>query len=157
MIRRATLDDLETLLAFEQSIIEAERPYDVTIKSGDVNYYDLAELISSPRSEVLVAEAGAKIIGSGYALIKDSEPYLEHSKHAYLGFMYVVPDHRRQGVNKMIVEALAEWSLAQDVTEVRLEVYAGNLAAVRAYERSGFDPHMLEMRLDLRRSGLSSA
>ena len=32
-IRHATLDDLETLLSFEQGIIAAERPFDETLRS----------------------------------------------------------------------------------------------------------------------------
>ena len=37
IVRKATLDDLPTLLLFEQGVIEAERPFDPTIKSGDIN------------------------------------------------------------------------------------------------------------------------
>ena len=39
-IRTATLDDLPVLLNFEQEIIKAERPFDVTIKEGPVSYLD---------------------------------------------------------------------------------------------------------------------
>jgi ribosomal protein S18 acetylase RimI-like enzyme len=148
-IRKATLDDLDILLGFEQAVIAAERPFDITIKSGDVRYYDLEGLISAPHVEIVVAESGSEIIGSGYARIESSEPYLKHLQHAYLGFMYVVPGHRGKGVNKKIIEALEQWSISQDVTEMRLEVYINNLAAIKAYEKSGFTGHMLEMRVDL--------
>ena len=71
IIRPAELSDLETLLAFEQAIIEAERPFDSTIREGaDVHYYDLEDLIRSPDSEVVVAEIGSEIIASGYAKIE---------------------------------------------------------------------------------------
>lgn len=40
-VRIATLKDLPTLLAFEQGVIEAERPFDPTIKAGNINYYDI--------------------------------------------------------------------------------------------------------------------
>ena len=36
-IRKATLEDLPKLLNFEQEIIEAERPFDVTIKEGPIS------------------------------------------------------------------------------------------------------------------------
>jgi len=150
VVRRANLDDLELLLAFEQAMIEAERPFDETIRSGDdVHYYDLKTLISSPEAEVLIAELGSEIIGSGYARIEAAELYLNHDKHSYLGFMYVVPEHRGKGVNKMIVEALEAWSLSQGVSEMQLEVYVKNAAAIKAYEKSGYDALLLTMRKGL--------
>lgn len=149
-IRQATHDDLDLLLEFEQAIIEAERPFDVTLRSGrDVHYYDLAELISSPEAEVLVAEFGSQIIASGYAKIVPSDDYLIHRRHSYLGFMYVVPEHRGKGLIKQIVTALEDWSRSRGVSEMRLEVYEANDAAVRAYEKSGYSGLTLMMRKEL--------
>lgn len=150
IVRPADLRDLDVLLKFEQAIIEAERPFDETIRSGaSVHYYDLRALISSPDAEVLVAELDSKIVASGYARIEVSESYLEHDKHSYLGFMYVIPEHRGKGVNKRIVEALEAWSLARGVREMRLEVYADNAAAIKAYEKCGYEGLVLEMRKGL--------
>ena len=147
IVRRANVDDLDQLLAFEQAMIEAERPFDETIRSGgDVHYYDIEALISSPEAEVLVAELGSEIIGSGYARIEASDAYLRHDKHSYLGFMYVVPEHRGKGVNRLIIDRLEEWSLSQGVTEMRLEVYTANSAAIKAYEKSGYNALILTMR-----------
>lgn len=150
IIRTATRDDLAVLLAFEQAIIGAERPFDETIRSGnDVHYYDLEALIGSPEAEVVVAELDSKMIGSGYAKITVSESYLKHEKHSYLGFMYVVPEHRGKGVVRKIVEALESWSASQGVTEMQLEVYVENAAAIKAYEKSGYYPLILTMRKGL--------
>jgi hypothetical protein len=44
-IRQATPDDLQTLLQFEQGIIEAERPFDITLKRQHTQYYDLASML----------------------------------------------------------------------------------------------------------------
>jgi GNAT superfamily N-acetyltransferase len=148
--RRANLDDLERLLSFEQAIIEAERPFDETIRTGpDVRYYDLEGLITSADAEVLVAESNSQIIGSGYARIEGSDTYLTHSEHSYLGFMHVVPEYRGKGVNKKIIQALEAWTLAQGVTEMQLEVYAANAAAIRAYEKSGYSRLIITMRKGL--------
>ncbi len=151
-IRTATLDDLEMLLQFEQGIIETERPYDPTLKEGTINYYDLGALIASPEAEVVVATAGEEVIGSGYALIKSAQAYLKHSSYAYLGFMFVKPKHRGKGVNQKIITALKQWALSKNITEVRLEVYAENTLAKKAYEKAGFTGHMLEMRMAIRDS-----
>src|SRR5215468_9386252 len=97
-IRKATLDDLDILLAFEQDLIQTERPFDPTIKSTPTHYYDIKAMILSPAVEVAVAEFDSQVIGSGYARIEEAKPYLQHSKHAYLGFMYVIPNHRGKGI-----------------------------------------------------------
>ena len=146
IIRKATFDDLPTLLRFEQGVIEAERPYDPTLKREPTRYYDLEALITAPHSELLVAEIDGTVIGSGYARMEQSKPYLQHTQHAYLGFMYVLPEHRGKGVNREIITALQEWAYTQQVTELRLEVYTENLSAIKAYEKLGFTKHLVEMR-----------
>ncbi|PKH67709.1 GNAT family N-acetyltransferase [Flavobacterium sp. ALD4] len=148
-IRKARLEDLNILLEFEQGIITAERPYDPTLKEEKINYYDIEKMITAAHIEVVVAEIGAKIVGSGYARIETAKPYLNHDNYAYLGFMYTDPQHRGKGVNAIIIEALKEWCLSQKITELRLDVYHDNPSAIRAYEKVGFKKHLLNMRVEL--------
>ena len=150
LVRKATLHDMETLLRFEQGVIKAERPFDVTLKPNPIHYYDIKEMIKATHIELVVAELNGKIVGSGYARLEEAKPYLQHSKHAYLGFMYVDPQYRGKGVNHKIIEALKIWSISQNVTEMRLDVYFDNDSAINAYEKAGFAKHMIEMRMDIR-------
>eukprot|EP01133_Synstelium_polycarpum_P003308 gene3308-3763_t len=150
-IRKARPDDLEAMLEFEQGIVAAERPFDDTLKATGVHYYDLASYLIREDVQVVLAELGGQVVGSGYTRIELAEPYFKHAKYAYLGFMYVLPEYRGMGIVQKIIETLKDWSLSQGITEVRLEVYANNLKAVKAYEKAGFESRMLEMRLDLRK------
>jgi len=147
-VRPARPSDLKTLLRYEQGIISWERPYDPTLAQDPIHYYDLKELIESPQAEVVVALVEKKIVGSGYAKIKQAQPYLDHTYYSYLGFMFTDPDYRGKGVNKAIIDALKKWSFNQGLKEIRLTVYPDNLGAVKAYEKVGFTKHLLEMRLD---------
>jgi RimJ/RimL family protein N-acetyltransferase len=147
IIRKATLNDIPTLLQFEQGVINAERTFDSTIKTGQTYYYNLEEMISAPHIELLVAELDGQLIGSGYARIETARHFYQHPQHAYLGFMYTLPEHRGKGVNQKIIAALQTWAHAQNVHEFRLEVYTQNLPAIRAYEKVGFSGILLEMRL----------
>jgi len=147
--RKATINDLETLRRFEQGVISAERPFDPTLKNDPFNYYDLEFMIDAPHIELIVAEVNGELIGSGYARIETAEHYLQHEQFAYIGFMYVEPQHRGKGINKIILEALEKWALSQNITELRLEVYFNNTLAIAAYEKAGFAKHMIEMRLGL--------
>lgn len=149
LIREATREDLPALLEFEQAIIEFERQFDPTLAPANVSYYDLAGMIDASLVALLVAEIDHEIIGSGYARLEESKVYLKHRRHAYLGFMYVVPGRRGTGVNQELIAALARWAGAQGVHELRLDVYHDNQAAVRAYEKAGFRRHLTEMRRGL--------
>jgi len=148
-IRSAVPDDLPILLRFEQGIILAERPYDHTLKPDPISYYDVGALIEDPSAEVAVAELDGHLIGSGYARRKASRHYLTPSEHAFIGFLYVDPQHRGKGVNKLVLDHLFAWAKANDLPEVHLTVYPENASAVRAYEKAGFDAYLLEMRINL--------
>lgn len=148
-VRKASLQDLGTLFRFEQGVIIAERPFDATLKTGHIHYYELEEMIAATHIEIVVAELAGELIGSGYARIEKAKHYLQHEQHAYLGFMYVDPNHRGKGVNRKIIDALKGWAISQNVTELRLDVYANNASAIKAYEKAGFNSHMVEMRMGL--------
>ena len=151
-IRKATLNDLPILYEFEQGIITAERPYDETLKTGDITYYDIKTMIESNEDEVIVAIFNNEIIGSAYASIKKAKPHLKHSHYAYLGFMYVNPAYRGKGINKKIINELKIWALSRSLNEVRLDVYNDNHSAIRAYEKAGFKKHLINMRMEIKKS-----
>ena len=148
-VRKATLNDLPTLLKFEQGIIVAERPFDPTIKEGQITYYDIAELITNDNSEVFVVEINNDIVASGYAKIKPDRHYLKHQEQGYLGFMFVKVNHRGKKLNQLIIDALLKWCKKCGIFEIRLDVYDDNISALKAYEKAGFKKHMINMRLDI--------
>ncbi|WP_273243160.1 GNAT family N-acetyltransferase [Hyphomonas atlantica corrig.] len=148
-VRSATLEDLPALKACEQGIIAAERPYDHTLKPDPISYYDLGELVQSDDAEVAVIEIDGNIIATGYAHKRPSKAYVASDHHAYLGFMFVHPDHRGRGLNRVLIDHLTEWARTRGLPELRLEVYSNNAPALRAYEKTGFKPYITEMRLNL--------
>ncbi|WP_333863222.1 GNAT family N-acetyltransferase [Sphingobacterium sp.] len=149
IIRQAQENEVDALIEFEQGIVEAERPFDNTLKEGQIHYYDLLELIRSEEAEVLVAVVEDQLVGSGYAKLLDAKPYQKYKKYAYLGFMYVKPTYRGRGVNKLILERLISWAKERNISEVRLQVYDENSIAKNAYRKVGFKPNLLEMRMEI--------
>ncbi len=148
-IRKAIESEIDILLGFEKGIIDAERPFDNTLRDGEIHYYDLIELIRSKTAEVLVAVINKEIVGSGYAKILPAEAFQRYTEYAYLGCMYVKPEFRGQGINKRILNGLLDWVKSQNVNEVRLEVYDENITAKNSYLKAGFKPILLEMRLEI--------
>jgi len=149
IIRSAIERDLSTLKSFEQGIIEAERPYDDTLKADPISYYDIHAMMLSPDSEVAVAEVDGVCIASGYVTKKQSLDYVMHEYHAFIGFLYVDPNYRGKGINKQILNHLFDWARNNNLPDVHLTVYPENVPAMKAYEKAGFKPHLLEMRLEL--------
>ena len=148
--RSATLEDLPILYSFEQGIITAERPYDPTLAVDPINYYDIKAMILSGEVQVTVALFQGDIVGSAYAKIVKAKPYLKFESYAYLGFMYVRPEYRGRGISGQIIEQLTDWARSQNLTELRLEVYAENSSAIKAYEKAGMTKNMIEMRINIK-------
>lgn len=149
IIRLATKEDLPVLDTFMDGLVNAERPMDITIKDGKVVYYDLESFINSDEAVLYVVELNDELVASGYAKIKQDRVYLKHDQHAYLGFMFVPEKHRGNGYNKLVVDALLNWSKSKNITEIRLDVYNSNPSAIRAYEKAGFKKHLINMRMDI--------
>ena len=147
--REALVSDLDQLYICEQMVIEAERPFNASIKAGKTTYYDIEKLISESMSHLIVAEEAGKIIGTGYAQIRPSKESMQHDHHSYLGFMYVSPEYRGRGVNRQIMDMLIAWSKTQGMKDFYLDVYAENASAIRAYEKIGFTPCFVEMKLNV--------
>jgi GNAT superfamily N-acetyltransferase len=145
--RLAVNNDIKQLLTLEQKVVEAERPFNSSIKNNKPKYYDFDLLISESDSYLLIAEDKGEIVATGYAQIQFSKESLEHESHAYLGFMYVSPEYRGKGLNKKIMDRLITWSENKGINDHYLEVYSGNSSAIRAYEKLGFKPCLIEMKL----------
>ena len=148
IIREATVADLPTLLDFEQALIAYERPFAPNLRKDKISYYDLSAYIKAEDIRVVVAVIAGELVGSGYALIKENKAYKAPQYYVYLGFMYVIPKFRGQGINGQIMNDLIDWGKAQGYTEVQLEVYAEYESAIKAYAKAGLVPEILSMRLD---------
>lgn len=149
--REATFSDIEALRAFEQGVINAERPFDETLQADPIEYYDLEYLITNEDIHMVVVEIEQQIIACGYARIKKAKPYAQYSFYSYLGFMFVHEEYRGKGVNQLVIEALIQWSLEQGITMMHLDVFTENAAAIRAYKKVGFKEYLVEMRMDISR------
>lgn len=146
-LRPAAAEDLPRLRELEQGIIESERPYDPFIRGNNVTYYDLENLINDAGSYLIVVEAEDGIIGSGYAQIRQSKASHSYEQHCYLGFIYLEPAYRGQALGKAILDALKDWGIQRGMKHFRLDVYAQNTSAIRAYEKAGFEPTLVTMEL----------
>ena len=136
---------------FEQGVLQEERPFNPSIKASDAFYYDIEKLICDNKTCLQVACDEDRVVACGYAQIRPSKQSLQHDQHGYLGFMFVLPEYRGKGINKMIMDFLSNWCKGHGITDLYLDVYAQNTSAIRAYEKVGFEPCLVEMKLNLSR------
>ena len=147
LFRIAQASDMPILLHMEQELIKAERPFDDDIKTSPCRYYDFDYLLSDAQSRVLVIEDDGIVIGMGYVQINTSKTAHQHDRHGYMGGMYIAPDQRGQGLITQLIEQLVDWSKGHDVDAFYLDVYNHNLSAIKAYQKLGFQPCLLAMKL----------
>lgn len=146
-LREAQSTDKTALLQLEQALIKAERPFNASLKAKGAYYYDIDYLIDDADTHLLVGEVSDELIASGYVQIRRSKAALNHDRHGYLGFMFVAENYRGQGLNKQIMQRLIGWGKSQGVSNFYLDVYSQNASAIRAYEKLGFSPTLMEMQL----------
>ncbi len=147
-LREARIQDLPLLLEFEKGLIEYEREFTPSLKKSSFNYYDLRAYIENPDISVVVAEQHKIVIASGYAIINKNKTYKNPEYYVFLGFMYVIPKKRGIGINKMIIHYLLDWGKKKGHTEFKLDVYAPNVSAIKAYKKAGFTFDTLTMRIN---------
>jgi ribosomal protein S18 acetylase RimI-like enzyme len=148
-IRTANLDDLETLLQFEQGVVEAERPLDPFLADGDLYYYNIPQLITSKNSHLIVAVSNDELVGSGYIRIENAKECHKNPTYGYIGFIFVKPTFRGQKISNLIIESLKKWAKEKDLKELRLDVYCNNIKAIKPYEQFGFTKILVNMRMDI--------
>jgi GNAT superfamily N-acetyltransferase len=149
-IRKATLNDLDVLLSFEQQLIDVERPMDPSLEQEKkINYFDIPEFITSDTAEMYVALVDNEIVGCGYGLIKQNKSKFTQKEQGYIGFIFVKAAYRGKGVNKYIFEAIFDWFKTKGIIEVRLSVYEKNPRAIKAYQKLGFENNLVQMLYNL--------
>ncbi len=83
----------------------------------------------------IVAREAEKVVGLTKSVAEPWRPWMRH-----LESIWVAPTHRRRGVFRHLLRALAEIERDMGVTELLLWVLEDNHDAQRAYEALGFEP-----------------
>jgi ribosomal protein S18 acetylase RimI-like enzyme len=91
---------------------------------------DFAFALAGPSSTVVLATAGATVVGS---------VMVGHDGHrGWLYYLAVAPTRRRAGLGRDLVAAAERWLAARGVPKVHLMVREDNRAVVGFYERLGY-------------------
>ncbi len=154
-IRPATPADLPSLVSLlreVQSLHAHALPERFRADTADAEFSDvLSQLLASPATCVLVA-AGPTIAGFLNAELRerDANWCTPACRYCHLSGIVVAPAYRRQGVGRLLIEALQSELTRQGITKMELEVWDFNSGAREAFETLGFQPlfHRMELNLD---------
>jgi len=134
----AYMDAFESVAA-EGRWMGAEAPID---RSGRRAGFERS--VAGGDSVLVVAEAGGRIVGAGYAGLSGGI--------AELG-MFVVGGHRGGGVGRALLEAVIDWARAAGAHKLSLAAWPTNHPAIGLYARYGFRVEGTRRRHYRRRSG----
>jgi ribosomal protein S18 acetylase RimI-like enzyme len=121
-IRAARAEDLDGLLALENRCFEHDR----------LSRRSFRHFLSSDTASCLVTERDGELLG--YVLV------LFHGRTALarLYSMAVAPEHRAQGLGRVLLDAAEAVALDGGAAIMRLEVHPANFAAIALYRRAGY-------------------
>lgn len=143
-VRRATLDDLDEILALWVHYIRVHRvnpayrnmPPDALRKRRDV----FERHIRDEKSEVFVVMGSdGSLEGMLSCFEEENAPYFLPPKYARIQTPFVRPEARGRGHLRRMLDEAYRWARERELTEVRLYVSAMAAEANRLAEEHGFE------------------
>ncbi len=98
------------------------------------NYY--TNLLSNPEAICLVVEEDNQLIG--YAAIVPKTIHHRLSKYCEIENIGIVPEYRRQGIGKKLLEECCKWARSKGYQKIYLNSYFKNTNALSFYRQNGF-------------------
>jgi GNAT superfamily N-acetyltransferase len=153
VVRHATREDAETIADLALQLVEQHVGYNpdrfshIGDREAMVNYY--GNLVEEKRAAVLVAVAGAGVIGFAYV---EFEPILYAAlavKVAWLHDIFVMSESRGTRAGHLLIESAAREAKRLGASKMLLSVAAANTNAKGFFEHEGFGLTMHEMMLKL--------
>jgi ribosomal protein S18 acetylase RimI-like enzyme len=142
-IRRATPDDLDTVLSLRVALLReygehaiyGRLRHDVESRARPV----FQQQIAAPDQAIFLADRGHETVGLVRCADVRGSPLLYPDRYCYVTSVFVVPQHRRQGVLSRLMERVEEWALERGLSEMRLHNSTHNALARSTWDQLGFE------------------
>ena len=139
LIRKATPDDAEALLAHAESVMAEQifsltQPGEATLTLAQEKEWIVQKNENSSHL-VLVAEVANKIVG----MLELSNGHRQRIEHIAEFGMSIDRPFRNQGIGRRLIDAMLSWARENPVIEkISLKVHADNDRAIHLYQSLGF-------------------
>jgi GNAT superfamily N-acetyltransferase len=143
-IRKATAEDYTAICALFDEIDALHRdnlPHLFKKPNGPSRELDyFLGLISDENVGFFVAELDGGLVGFVHTFIKAAPdiPVVAPRRYAILDGILVKSEIKHQGVGRMLIETIEEWTAAKGASSIELNVYEFNQVAITFYEMLGY-------------------
>jgi ribosomal protein S18 acetylase RimI-like enzyme len=151
-IRRAAPEDLLQAKALFEELDRYQAAWRVFAPRPDLAEEAIARyraVFDDPDSVHLVAEDGAALVGMGFGRVQPISS-ISDERVMEVSNVIVLPSHRRRGVARALIEALAAFAKERGARRLALKTYAQNDDAMRFWESLGFRPRYVQMTATLK-------
>ena len=133
-IREMTIDDFPKVFHIGEEIFTAEYSQSL-YRTWDE--YEITTLFNSDSELCLVAEAGTHILG--FALATTVKKHHSPWKYGYLIWLGVCRNIQQGGVGRALFKEIKRRMKEQGVRIIMIDTSADNRAAIRFFDKHGFD------------------
>lgn len=153
-IRRATIDDIDSILHLKRKLKETETKYNTSLEPFDkvkehYRKYTRNDLISKHR-RIYLAIVDDKIVGMILGKLYRSLMIAGYKRRAYVSNLFVMKDYRKKGIGKALYNDLCNWFRENKVQEITLEIYSQNKIAQKLYKSIGFKEYSVKMKVNFK-------
>lgn len=154
-IRKATPKDLAAIGRLGALLVRTHYDFDPkrfiapSPDTEDRYGWFLGTQLEKPNIIILVADRDGKVIGYTYSGVEGNDYMALRGPAGVVYDIVVEPDHRKQGVGRLLLDATLEALKAQGAPRAVLSTAERNTDAQRLFERAGFRPTMIEMTREL--------
>ena len=139
-IRPATVNDINRILDLLSQVLEIHaklRP-DLFV-SGTTKYSkeDLEAILKDTNKPIFVATIDHYVVGYAMCQIRIPTSNMHQVKIFHLDDLWVDEKYRKQGIGKSLYQKVVETAKENNCYEVTLNVWPGNDAALKFYEKMG--------------------
>ena len=155
-IRRATSADAALLASLNETVLRlhAQARPDIFKAHSDSEALTVCYqgMIDSPETHIFIAETASRAVGYIIAKVmrRPENPFTHALETVFVDQFCVVDDEQGKGYGSQLMEAVYEVARAENIREIRLDVWNFNAHALDFYQKRGFVLYnqRLEMRLD---------
>ena len=152
-IRKAVMEDVPAIIEIWKELMDFHKELDEFFSRSATGHERFAEFltgnIEKEDSCVLVAADGVHLVGYCQACISKYPPVLVREKYVEVYDMAVTEKYQRQGIGRMIIDALRRWYADKDVDRIELKYLTANKSAEEFWTKMGFKPYLKTAFLEI--------
>jgi len=152
-IRKAVMEDVPAIVEIWKELMDFHKELDAIFSRSATGHERFAEFLTSNMEKedscILVAADGGHLVGYCQACISKYPPVLIKEKYVEIFDMAVTEKYQRQGIGRMIIDALRRWYADKEVDRIELKYLTANKSAEEFWTKMGFKPYLKTAFLEI--------